>query len=771
MFRHTILLAVLGAGLVFADLAPAQDLPPGGEELPDKGRSLSKIEEIVVQARKRTEFIEDTPISVTAISEYTMDEIGAFRIDDVTQLVPNLTMITGRNDAEAAIFIRGVGTSSTEIAFDPGVGVYVDGVFLPRAFGTIVNIVDIQQIEVLRGPQGTLFGKNTIGGAINITTIKPQMNEFEGTAAVWAGNLSTANTRATLNIPIIEDQLAMRVAFGSTYDTGYATNTYLNRDASNSGSLTFLGSLRYQPIENLTVDVSGSWAKNHSNGLAGECLVIRPSPLAGENLQKACGETTPREMTADFPGLADVESYGAWGNIQYDVGPVGVLDDLLVKSITSWREQIPRIGDDLDQTLVPRVSFAHMGGSPQNGEPNFQRQIQQEFQVNGSAWDERINVVTGAFLFWEWADDHTSTTSELPSPFPSNISGNDTSTDNFTWALFGQASVDVTDWLSLTGGIRYTQDEKNVHKVGFDFLDDSGHQIEYTVDDKNGTTFDAWTPMGSIAATLPDDWIDDTPIDHLMGYFTYSRGFKGGGFNATLSGASEEFQPEFLDSFEIGLKTIMFDQRLVLNVSPFYGKYDDLQVTTFVADPVDPLIVNRVTLNAAKATTKGIEAELTAIPIDGLLLRATGGVLDATYDEFTGVNSADSQPINREGEHFNNVPEYQAYLSAQYAIPLTSPGPAWLEGAVTPRVSWAYRSSVSYAGPELPEATQGGFGLLDARLSYEFLDGRALVALWGKNLTDEEYFINTNALVPIFGFLTRFYGAPRTYGGELRYRF
>ena len=142
-----------------------------------------------------------------------------------------------------------------------------------------------------------------------------------------------------------------------------------------------------------------------------------------------------------------------------------------------------------------------------------------------------------------------------------------------------------------------------------------------------------------------------------------------------------------------------------------------------------------------------------------------------TYDEFIGVNSLTSQPIDRAGENFNNVPKYQAYISAQYAIPIASPGPSWIEGALTPRVSWAYRSRVNFGGPELPEASQGQYGLIDARLAYEFMDGRALVALWGKNLTDEDYFMTTNNLVPIFGFMTRFYGARRTYGAEIRYSF
>ena len=771
MLANRKLLLMIVAGLAWPTIVLSQDLPEGGEVLPESGRTISKVEEIVVQARKRTELIEDTPISVSAISEFTMNEIGAFRLDDVTQLVPNLTLVTGRSDNQAAIFVRGIGNSTTEIAFDPGVGVYVDGVYLPRAFGSIINIVDIEQIEVLRGPQGTLFGKNTVGGAINVTTIKPS-NEFEGTAAIWVGNLETFNSRATLNVPILEDTLAVRVAIGTTYDSGYAYNTFLDRPRSNEGSTTFLGSLRYTPTDRLTIDVSGSWARNHSNGLAGECLIIQESGLAGADLWEACRETTPREVTSNFPGLADITSTGAWATVQYDVGSLGFLDDITLKSITSARRQVARIADDLDQTYIPRVAFAHAGGSPTMGRPNDQRQIQQELQFNGNAWDDRVQFVSGAFFFFEKATDNTSTTSDLPPGLPDSIRGNGTEIRNFTWALFGQASVDVIrDWLSLTAGLRYTQDQKNADKLAFQFISEDSFDYDITAQQSEGATFDAWTPMASLAVTLPQDLIANGPLDHLMGYFTYSRGFKGGGFNATLSGASEEFQPEYLDSFEIGAKSILFEQRLIANISAFYGNYDDLQVTTFITDPLDPLIVQRVTLNAAEATTKGIEIELTAVPIDGLLLRGTTGILDAKYDEFIGVNSINSGPIDRAGEFFNYVPRHQAYLSAQYSIPVEGLGPSWLEGALTPRLSWTYRGGVNFNGPELPQARQESYGLIDARIAYEFLDGKASVALWGHNLTDQEYFTQTNALVPIFGLMTRFYGPPRTYGGEIRYSF
>jgi iron complex outermembrane receptor protein len=252
----------------------------------------NQVEEIVVQARKRAELLEDTPVSVTALSENTLREAGITRLDQIQDLVPNLQVAGGLSGQDVQLRIRGVGTDRADLAFDPGVGVYVDGVFLPRAQGNFLDVLDVAQIEVLRGPQGTLFGKNTVGGAINMTTVKPGPDP-EAFAFVRTGNFGTAVSRLSLNMPVdigwFEDKLFSRLTVGTNNRRGYVYNALRDEYWSDSNSVTFLGSLRFIPVPELTIDLSGTWSNEHTHAMAGRCIPVREdAPLSGPTLFDAC---------------------------------------------------------------------------------------------------------------------------------------------------------------------------------------------------------------------------------------------------------------------------------------------------------------------------------------------------------------------------------------------------------------------------------------------------------------------------------------------------
>ncbi|MDG2304292.1 MAG: TonB-dependent receptor [Candidatus Binatia bacterium] len=753
----------------------------GGQETAPEGATLSRhesrsIEEIVVTARRRAELLEDTPISVTALSEATLREAGVTRLDEIQELVPNLQMPTGRSGLEGRIRIRGIGTSTSEVAFDPGVGVYVDGVYLPRSLGQLVDVLDIEQVEVLRGPQGTLFGKNTVGGALNITTVKPTQ-QLEAWALLRPGNLGSLHTRMMVNTPIgtgwLRERLAARVAFSSTNRRGYTYNTFRNEYWSDTNSLAFLGSLRFTPVDDVSINVSGSWSRNHGRQRGGQCLVVRETVLGNlqPGLYDACRASGKYEFEADPATIADVESYGTWGTIAWDVGEVGPIDHLKVKSITSWRQQHPRGRDDFDMTEFPVIQLASVGGGVLDGEPGFQQQISQEIQLNASAWDDRLNFVGGYFVLWEkgtalwtiWAMgnalDAATTT--------------DVDFSNWTWAPFAQATLDMTDWASLTAGLRYTEDKKGLHLLFYDPRMPEPPQL----DRDKSVIFSAWTPMGSLALRLPDEYTDGTPLNHLMGYFTYSRGFKGGGFDAVTSPFAEElnrFDPETLDSFEFGVKTISFEQRVTLNLSLFLGNYEDIQITKFqdLGDTDGDGLPNlqRVTLNAASGTTKGLELELQALPMDGLRITGSVGLLDARYDDFEGLDDVTGDNVDRAGQRFLLTPEIQSHIAIQYSLPVSFAGPQWLQGWITPRVDWSYQGNVLYLGPEIPQGTQSGYNLVHLRVSYDFLDDRAQVGLWTRNLLDEAYFDYAFSSSSSFGTGNRWFQVGRTYGAELSYR-
>lgn len=763
-----------------ADAAEAQaDAIDSGEPTPGLDRrGRQRVEEIVVQARKRAELLEDTPVAVTVLGEQRLRESGIIQVNQIQDLVPNMAIQTGLDGQSPVIRIRGVGTSTFEAAFDPGVGFYVDGVFIPRAIGQLLDTVDIQQIEVLRGPQGTLFGKNTVGGAVSVTTAKPS-DEFEGFALLRPGNFGTVVARTMLNIPILEDKIWSRFAFSSKSSSGYVDNTFRDTGLSRLGSLAFLGSLRLELIDDLAIDWSGQYADDQNNGRGGRCVFVQPGPLDAlvPGFEQACESVSlPFKTSANVAQLNRITSSGTWGIIEYDAGELGPVEEVVVKSITSWRTQTVRQRFDLDANFFPTGQVSNVGGgSITDGSPGDQEQIQQELQVGGTAWEDRLHFVAGFFGFWEnTASGRTVTVEAGP---VSVITANFISTDNFTWALFGQGTADFTDWLSLTAGLRYTSDRKEFLQRATDLL--TGQP---PAEGSAQETFTSWTPMATLSVLTPEDWLLDTPIDHLMGYFTYSRGFKGGGFNAILQPAVDSidptpFQPEILDNFEIGLKSIAFEGRLTANLALFYGDYDDIQVTQFLTefdDPDDPTSVTsqRVTRNAAKATTKGVELELVSQPIDGLLINGSLGYVDARYDDFPDAeDQLTGDIINRAGQTFNRTPDFNSFVSVQYSIPVDIADSSSMNGWLTPRLEWAYRSRYHILEPELVDGIQSGYNLLNARLSYDFFDDQAQVAIWGQNLLDVAYFTEAFGAVSTFGVVTQYYDPPVTFGGELSYRF
>ena len=737
------------------------------------------VEEIVVQARKRAELLEDTPVSITALGESALREHGVARLDEIEQLVPNLTFQRNPEGQDALVRIRGIGTPRASIQFDPGVGIYVDGVFLARAAGGLIDVLDVQQVEVLRGPQGTLFGKNTVGGAINITTVRPH-EEREGFVFLRPGNLGTLNARAMLNLPILEDVLLSRVAFSSDSTDGYVFNEARGEILSGRDSLNFVGSLRYQPRDSLTFDLTGNWSRSRSNGRGGRCVFVQETGLQSlvPGWVPECRQSEPFRVEANVAQLVDIESYGAWATARWDVGSLGVVDDLSVKSVTSWREQRPRLRQDSDGTSFQVIQLSTAGGAALDGFPGFAQQISQELQVNAEALDGRLALVGGYFVYWENADS-----GQVQTAFPgilNRFARNEIQTDNWNWALYSQATYDVTDWLSLTAGLRYTEEKKGLSALNRDIDPSTGAPLPGPplTDGSSSAIFSAWTPMASVALLAPDRLLDAARLDHLLAYFTYSRGFRGGGFNAlgaTETGGLEPFEPEFLDSFEIGAKTIGWDQRVTFNLSFFLAKYDDIQVTSIrdIGDPDDDGVPNiiQLTLNAAKATTKGMELEVNAIPVEGLQINGSVGLIDARYDEFIGINDLNNDPIDRSGQTFNNTPRWQTFLAAQYSFPLEAGERDGLSGWLTPRVEWAYQSEMHFQGPELTQGVQRGYNLINARLSYSFLADRAQVALWVKNLTDETYFGASTPVANFFGLTLQYYEAPRTFGGELSFRF
>ena len=766
-----------------ADAADAQAAAAeSGRPVPGLSRQGTReVEEIVVQARRRDELLEETPVAITALGDSELREHGVNRLVDIQQLVPNISFQGAITGQQTNIRIRGIGTSASSIAFDPGVGMYIDGVYIPRAFGTLIDVVDPQQIEVLRGPQGTLFGKNTVGGAINVRTAKPH-EDFEGFVMLEPGNFGSIDTRAMVNLPIVDGLLYSRFAMATVNSRGYFYDEERDEYFNDAQNLSFLGSLRFLPTERLTIDLSGSWSRARNHGLGANCVVVKRDPslasLLPDGFFESCERSTPFSNQANTSQLADTPSYGVWAVADYQIGDIGFLEDLSLRGLFSWREQHPKMRNDVDGTRFTAIAVSstgkRSGTPPGDGIAGSQRQLNPELLLNGAALDGRVNYVLGVFGFWE--DGYDGLTQTVLVNSLDRLTRGNTSISNWTWAVFGQATADLTDWASLTAGVRYTQDKKGLIFSQTDLNTDTTLG-EPLVGDQ---VFDDWTPMANLALTLPEDLLANVPVEHFMGYFTYSKGFKGGGFNGVPQpqntvASQFAFGPETLENFEVGFKTMAFDSRFTMNVALFYGDYDDIQQTAIRDLGVDEFgipIIQRLTINASSATTKGFEIETFTRPIEGLLIQANVGFTDATYGNFpNGLSDMTGEEIDRTGEQLPATPKLQTFIAAQYSFPIQPGGGAWLDGWLTPRIEWAYQSAVNWLGPEVAQARMPGWNAINARLSYDFLDDRAQIALWGKNLLDVEHFSFVTPIVSTFGTAVRYYDPPRTYGGELSYRF
>ena len=780
-----------------AEVAP--DQPVAG--LNDASRN--RIEEIVVTARKRSELLEETPISVTALGETALRESNITTLNEITELVPNLQFDQAAGTSSTArVFIRGIGINDTIMTNQPGVGIYVDGVYMARSQGSVLDVVDIAQLEVLRGPQGTLFGKNTAGGAINITTVKPQ-EELGGWVQVRPGNYGRVDTRAVLDVPIdlgwFKEKLFTRVSFASLFHQGYQYNATRDTYWSDQNTVAVQGSVRFLPTDNVTIDIQGNYSRNHAKPRGGHCILQRETGTAGlvPGFYDNCRESEAADRLtfySDVWGISDLESYGVWGTIEWDLSHLGVGDSLALKSITAWREQQDRTRRDFDMSASGMIRI-NIAGGPRvlDGEGFNSSQISHEQQVIGSAFDESLNWVGGIYYLRDKAHEVSGTDALYGAPFfvLGAASAADRRVDNYTVAVFGQATWDATDWLAATAGLRWTLDHQGYAMLNWNLADPNttkaetgggpGPNDDITQNSDDTENFAAWTPMASIAATLPDD-LKPGYLDHLMGYFTYAKGFKGGGFNARAgTGFPPDeplptFEPEHVNSFEVGFKTIWLDRMLTANASFFVAAYQDMQVLTLRSfpceEPAEPGCINILPLNdnAADATTRGAEFEFMARPIDGLAFTWNVGLLDARFSNYASTSLIDDSPLDRSGETFNNVPSFTTFLALQYSVPVDLGQGSQLNGWITPRVEWYYRSSIHLIGPEIESAHQPGVGLLNARLSWDFLNDQAQVALWARNLTNEIYATDAISVAPL-GFNSLFYSPPRTFGAELSWRF
>lgn len=740
----------LGAG--FAILALQGE---AAAQQPDEGQRLSGIEEVTVTARRREENLQDTPISITA---FTAEGLEARNVENAAELgafTPNMEFDNAaplsNSNAASSIFIRGIGQTDFTLNIDPGVGLYVDGVYVARSLGGNLDVLDVERIEILRGPQGTLFGRNTIGGAIVITSKQPS-EELEASLGLTTGTDDRLDVKASVNVPFGENFFG-RISLATLNRHGYVARLHTGEQTGDVDRLIGRGALRWKPTDDLTLDLvvdgtrmrelgagatpvaaveTAAFAAFHNRFVASPPCVPAPSPRDNPNcFNEQFLPGSPFQSNGTFPVASDLDVYG--------VALTGELElaALTLKSISSYRRLESFTSRDADHSPLS------IAGTSVDLD---QEQISQEFQVLGEFLDGRVDSTAGVYYFGETGSDRNNVDFSTVDV----LSGG--SVDNDAFAVFAQATVNVTSRLHLTGGVRYTNETKRF----------SPDQVVTGAVPPASIPFPAGTrvlPLGEVSRDAEDvsalvslayDWTDD-----LMTYATYSQGFRSGGFTQRVfppRGTVPSFEPEFVDTYEIGAKATMLDARLRLNAAAFLTDYRDLQVNVLDGAAT-------TTQNAAAAEISGFEVEVVVVPIEGLLLEAGIGHLDAKYTRVSTIALLDID------DKLVNTPEWSGALGMSYEFAVGD------LGHFTPRVDWAYRSAVYNDAPNTPLIRQEGYGLLNASLRFESRDRRTAATLSGRNLLNEEYITSAFADLRTQGIAEATYGRPAEWALSLTREF
>ncbi|MDX2277346.1 MAG: TonB-dependent receptor [Hyphomonadaceae bacterium] len=707
------------------------------------------LNEIVVTARRREELLQQTPVSITALDAQALVERSVDDLRDVANFSPNVVITPAAEigGAGAQVYIRGIGQFEQIMTTDPGVGVYIDGVYLGRTAGAMLEMVDFERIEVLRGPQGTLFGKNTIGGAINAVSRRPG-DDFEADVGLTLGDYNRREVRVGLNAPLAEDRAALRFGFlsrqhdgyGSVYDFGTGARV---DEAGAEDSMSARAALRvdFTPQVTTTITLDGTQVRD-SQGAHHLEIVDETHPFVMiHNTQNPddpflAAHVLPGRFDtyADGDNDADLDIWGVAAITDWTIG-----ESLDLKSVTSYRTM--------------QVSTAVDGdGSPANYVQNYdstdQRQWSQELQLLGENFGDRLQWVTGFLYFHEEADAH-NLNFLLPDtvPFGYGSANNRSSINTDNLAVYGEGTYALTERFRFTAGVRYTQEEK-------EFSHDFRSAILGTPTLPPGTVSDEWNAL-TPRVVAEYRWTDD-----VMTYASVSRGFRSGGFNGranTVTGL-QSFDPEFVWAYEAGAKTEFFDNRVRVNASAYFNDYSDLQFLVIRADPLAGFAL--FTENAASAEVRGFEVEVTAAPINALELNLGIGHIDSEIVEVDDPTSG--VPL---GASLQEAPDWTVNAGAQYEWTLRG------GGSIRVRVDASYQGETFHDGDNSPVIGEDGFTLYNARVGYSSPNDKWELALWGRNLGDESYRVAGINVLADAGMADVQYGAPREVGVSLNLRY
>ena len=749
MKRKQLSMAIHGA-LAVSLLVGAPAFAQEAAARPD-GQKAVTLESVTVTARKREETLQEVPVAVTAFTADALDKLNVEDLSDLDAQVPNLTIYAARGSSSTlTAYIRGVGQSDPLWGVDPGVGIYMDDVYIARPQGALLDVFDVERIEVLRGPQGTLYGKNTIGGAIKYVS-KGLRSDFNGYGSVTVGNYGQRDIKAAVGGGFGgSEYLRGRISVADLHRDGFGENVITGAQVSDKKIRAYRANLGAYVTDKFDLQ----FALDHvvdTSGVRG-AKMLEANPFNSIALYGGTGPKPPMASRYDvrngMPNVNDTTLSGASVTANFRMN-----DDWTFKYVLAKRESDTETNIDFD-TTQDKIADVKAFYSDE--------QVTHELQANYDGGG-RMRGVFGIYSF-----DGEAGGQVLNNFF--NLSFGDTQGTVYTKSIAAYAdwTFDVSEKFSVDLGMRWTSEDKHavVRNIGY---------TDGTFSTPSGVVAAAFDKTITFKNLSPKISLDYQVTPDIMVYGLASRGFKSGGYNiraqaTAVPRSADPFQDEQVDSYEVGTKMGLLDQRLFLNLSAFHNKYKDIQLSIFTeyttAQNTKAFFGDFT--NAGAGTVDGLEVEYQWLATDNFTVTGNLAWLDARFDTymFKNVNIAKQQ-------EFTNAPDFSGALNAEYRMDLGG------AGSLSARVGYSYQSRVvattevvydPVTKATVQPITQDGYGLIGAGLVWKPNDAWT-VSLQGSNLADQEYLTTGYNLYSALGVHTGFYGPPRQYSLTVKYDF
>ncbi|MFV8817554.1 TonB-dependent receptor [Haliea sp. E17] len=697
----------------------------------------AQLEEVIVTAERREASLQDTEISMSVFSTRSIEEQGIQTYLDLSAMAPNVMMHEMPGKAGGAISIRGFKNAETFSTFEPKVALYLDGVLIAKGAGSVFDVLDLERVEILRGPQGTLYGRNTVGGAVNFITKKPNTEEFSGKVSASLGDYDLQDFKGSVNIPI-GDTLAFKASAGSMKRDGFWENRLQNnKTLGDRDRQSALLQLMWEPTDSL--NFLYAYDKTDIDEGFYPSATVNYGPLAPQ-LAPYVQDGTKDRYFDGFDTFTKADISGHAFTVNWELN-----DNLSLVSVTGYREFQVDSFQDSDATPILQ-GHVYSGDDYQN--------LTEELRLVGDGFNSKLEYVLGAFYMDE---DIKDSYQNLESAAYGLSINSGASAKNEVWAVFGQGTYSLSEKMDFTFGLRYTQEDRSMSNRQILEVLGGGPVVSESINPNAQKDYDDLS--GTLS--LSYDWSHD-----LMTYFKVSKGYSSGGFNARQADP-QYFYPgydeETVYTYELGWKSTWLDSRLILNGALFYSDYSDLQVNQLTETGSNNID------NAGDAEITGLELEATAMVTDSFEVGGGYGYLDPQYKKYIAVDGTDLS-----NNHWAHAPKNTFNLYGRYQVEDV------FGGNLVMRVDYSWVDDyflLTANGPNLVDGNVApSYDTINARIALEELplwgDTHITVAAWGKNLTDELWYNSGFDLSDgLLGYVGKSPSAPRTWGVDLIWEF